>query len=281
MVLHVVTHIRVSSLVMWGRTNMAKEVYDEMLHTYDVTPDSCTYNVLIRGFCKNSKVEEGFRFCNEMASFNCDKDVVRRLLTVCVERGRFLRFRYFCSDHPESPNARLRSRNASKTAKNMADLINSKPWSNALVSPLPTPLSKTTVLRTLRLIKDPSKALHFFKWAQQSGFPHTAQSYFIMLQILGRHRNLNVARNLLFSIEKKSNGTVKLGDRFFNTLIRSYAEAGLFKESLKLFQTMKSIAVSPSVVTFNSVLSILLKRGRTNMAKEVYDEMLHTYGHSL
>ncbi|XP_014499289.1 pentatricopeptide repeat-containing protein At1g02060, chloroplastic-like [Vigna radiata var. radiata] len=81
-----------------------------------------------------------------------------------------------------------------------------------------------------------------------------------------------------FSIEKKFNETVKLEDRFFNTLIRSYAEAGLFKESLKLFQTMKFVAVSPSVVTFNSVLSILLKRGRTNMAKEVYDEMLHTYG---
>ncbi|XP_014502411.1 pentatricopeptide repeat-containing protein At1g02060, chloroplastic isoform X2 [Vigna radiata var. radiata] len=186
--------------------------------------------------------------------------------------------RYICSDYPESQNARLRSRNESKTAKTMANLINSKPWSNALVSFLPTPLSKTTVLRTLRLIRDPSKALRFFKWAQQSGFSHTAQSYFILLQILGRHRNLNVARNLLFSIEKKSNGTVKLEDRFFNTLIRSYAEAGLFKESLKLFQTMKSVAVSPSVVTFNSVLSILLKRGRTNMAKEVYDEMLHTYG---
>lgn len=87
-----------------------------------------------------------------------------------------------------------------------------------------------------------------------------------------------MARNFLFSIEKHSKGTVKLEDRFFNSLIRSYAEAGLFKESMKLFQTMKSIAVSPSVVTFNSLMSILLKRGRTNMAKEVYDEMLGTYG---
>ncbi|KAK7395596.1 hypothetical protein VNO78_16160 [Psophocarpus tetragonolobus] len=186
--------------------------------------------------------------------------------------------RYFCSDHPEPQNARPRSRNASKTAKTLANLINSKPWSNGLLSSLSTPLSKTTVLRTLRLIKDPSKALLFFKWVHQMGFPHTPQSYFIMLETLGRERNLNVARNFLFSIEKKSNGTVKLEDRFFNSLIRSYAEAGLFKESMKLFQTMKNVLVSPSVVTFNSVLSILLKRGRTNMAREVYDEMLQTYG---
>lgn len=99
-----------------------------------------------------------------------------------------------------------------------------------------------------------------------------------MLEILGRQRNLNVARNFLFSIERISNGIVKLEDRFFNSLIRSYAEAGLFKESMKIFHNMKCIAVLPSNVTFNSVLSILLKRGRTNMALKVYDEMLQTYG---
>ncbi|XP_027337743.1 pentatricopeptide repeat-containing protein At1g02060, chloroplastic isoform X2 [Abrus precatorius] len=194
--------------------------------------------------------------------------------------------RYFCSDHTQNHNGvkehnqnkRPRLRNSSKTAKTMVNLINSNPWSKGLLSSLTTPLSKTTVLQTLRLIRDPSKAFRFFKWAQEMGFPHSAQSYFIMLEILGRERNLNVARNFLFSIEKRSNGTVKLEDRFFNSLIRSYGEAGLFKESMKLFQIMKSIGVSPSAVTFNSVLSILLRRGRTNMAKEVYDEMLSTYG---
>ena len=100
----------------------------------------------------------------------------------------------------------------------------------------------------------------------------------MMLEILGRHRNLNVARNFLFSIDKRSNGAVKLEDRFFNSLIRNYGRAGLFQESIKLFSTMKSLGVSPSVVSFNSLLSILLKRGRTNMAKSVYDEMLSTYG---
>ena len=49
-------------------------------------------------------------------------------------------------------------------------------------------------------------------------------------------------------------------------------------KSLKLFENMKMIGVSPSVATFNSVLLVVLRRGRTNMAKEVYDEMLKTYG---
>ncbi|PPR88694.1 hypothetical protein GOBAR_AA31988 [Gossypium barbadense] len=91
-------------------------------------------------------------------------------------------------------------------------------------------------------------------------------------------RNLNAARNLMLSIEKRSNGSVKLEDKFFNSLIRSYGKAGLFQESIKVFETMKSIGVSPSVVSFNNLLSILLKRGRTNMAKSVFNEMLSTYG---
>ncbi|WJX81472.1 hypothetical protein P8452_64349 [Trifolium repens] len=175
-------------------------------------------------------------------------------------------------------NEKPRSRNSSKTAKTMVNLINFKPWSNGLLSSFTTSLSKTTVLQTLRHIKVPLKAFMFFNWVHEKGFSHNPQSYFMMLQILGREKNLNVARNFLFSIEKRSNGEVKLKDKFFNSLIRSYGEAGLFKESMKLFETMKSIGVSPSVITFNSVLLVLLRRGRTNMAKEVYDEMLNTYG---
>ncbi|KAM1063703.1 hypothetical protein ACFX2A_028435 [Malus domestica] len=168
-----------------------------------------------------------------------------------------------------------------KRARDMAKLIDSMPWSTELESSLSTiasSLSKTTVHQTLHLIKAPSKALQFFKWAEVMGFSHNDQSYFLMLEILGRNRNLNAARNFLFSIEKKSNGAVKLEDRFFNSLIRNYGRAGLFQESIKLFSTMKSIGVSPSVVSFNSLLSILLRKGRTNMAKNVYDEMVSMYG---
>ncbi|XP_024026144.1 pentatricopeptide repeat-containing protein At1g02060, chloroplastic [Morus notabilis] len=174
------------------------------------------------------------------------------------------------------------SSSKTKRAKEMSRLINTNPWSTDLESSLsslfPFPLSKTTVLQTLRLITSPSKAFQFFKWVPQMGFSHNDQSCFMMLEILGRSRNLNAARNFLFSIEKKSNGSVKLEDRFFNSLIRSYGNAGLFQESVKLFSTMKELAIAPSVVTFNSLLLVLLKRGRTNMARNVFDEMLGTYG---
>lgn len=182
----------------------------------------------------------------------------------------------------ESSSSSSKQNNKSKKARTMARIINSTPWSAQLESSLSTLvqpcLSQTTVLRTLRLLKTPSKALHFFHWAYRTGFTHTPQTYLFMLQFLCTARNFNTARNFLLSIPKKSNGSVKLEDKHFNCLIRAFGEAGIFKESLKVFQSMKSIGVSPSVVTFNSLFFILLKRGRCGIAFELYDEMLKTYG---
>ncbi|KAF9624402.1 hypothetical protein IFM89_011327 [Coptis chinensis] len=164
-----------------------------------------------------------------------------------------------------------------KKAKTIARLINKQAWSQTLDSSLSQfskHLSHTTVLQTIRLIRTSSKALNFFHWAETNHYTHNDQSYFELLELLGRTRNLNAARNLLFSIETKSKGNVKLHDRFFNSLIRSYGQAGLFQESLKLYMRMKQVGVAPSVITFNSLFAILLRRGRTNMAKKLFDEML-------
>lgn len=197
-----------------------------------------------------------------------------------------LYLRCYCSVQLEEENVEPQDK-SSKRAKTrivhvISQLINRSKWSDKLessLSPLAASLSKTNVLRTLQLIKSPARALLFFKWIQgKMSFVHDHQSYFFMLEMLGRCRNLNAARNFLFSIERMSNGAVKLEDRYFNSLIRSYGKAGLFQESLKLFEKMKEIGISPSVITFNNLFSLLLKRGRTNMVKHVYDEMLNTYG---
>ncbi|KAK9093739.1 hypothetical protein Scep_025208 [Stephania cephalantha] len=172
------------------------------------------------------------------------------------------------------------SSSRTKKARTLIGIINNHhhpQWSPTLESslaPFTTHLSETTFLQTLRLIRSPAKALHFFNWAHSnSPLAHSHRTFLALLQLLARTRNLNAARNLLFSIESKSNGLVKLHDQFFNTLIRSYGDAGLIHESIKLFSTMDEMGIAPSVFTFNSLLSVLLRRGRTQMAKKVFDEM--------
>ncbi|CAJ1958438.1 unnamed protein product [Sphenostylis stenocarpa] len=83
--------------------------------------------------------------------------------------------RYFCSDHPKP---KLQDSNHETQVKPP------KPWPILSIPNhgrtrwsllRPPHFPKRLVLVTLRLIKDPSKALRFFKWAQQKGFPHTAR----------------------------------------------------------------------------------------------------------
>ncbi|XP_073121697.1 pentatricopeptide repeat-containing protein At1g02060, chloroplastic [Henckelia pumila] len=184
------------------------------------------------------------------------------------------------NERDESHDAKP-TKTKTKKARTMARLINSAAaWSARLESLLctATPLSQTTLLQTLRRIKTPSKALRFFNWAHGSGFTHTHHSYFIMLEILGRARNLNTALNFLISVPKKSNHGVQLTDKFFNSLIRSYGDAGLFQESLKVFKLMKAMGIPPSAVTFNCLFLILLKCGRMRTVLNLYPEMLSTYG---
>nr|VDD15284.1 unnamed protein product [Brassica rapa] len=171
-------------------------------------------------------------------------------------------------------------RTKSKLATSLARAINSSDQVESSLSSLqPLSLSTTTVLQTLRLITHPPRALRFFDYlSTTTSFSHTPHSFFLMLHLLSQSRNLNAARNFLFSIEKRSNGSVKLHPRFFNTLIKSYADAGLLHESLSLFHTMKEMSITPSPITFNTLLSILLKRGKTGMALDLFHEMRRTYG---
>ncbi|KAG9455461.1 hypothetical protein H6P81_008365 [Aristolochia fimbriata] len=165
-----------------------------------------------------------------------------------------------------------------KASNRISRLVNSHhSWSprlEAALAPISANLSKTTFLQSIHLIKNPEKSLLFFKWAHRRlSFPHLPQSYSAMINILTRTGNLNAARNFLLAVPKFSCGAVALHDRFFNSLIRAYGRTGLVNESIKLFRSMKDHGLSPSAYTFNSLISVLLTRGWTNMAKDLFYDM--------
>ncbi|KAK1326082.1 Acetate/butyrate--CoA ligase AAE7, peroxisomal [Acorus calamus] len=80
-------------------------------------------------------------------------------------------------------------------------------------------------------------------------------------------RDLSAARSLLLSIHHQNH------DPIFNSLIRSSARSGQLHHPIKIFRSMKDLGVSPSVFTYNSLLKILLRRGRTASAKKLFSEM--------
>lgn len=166
----------------------------------------------------------------------------------------------------------------SKTPQNPVEVIcrilATKPWTAEVenqLSSAATNLTTTTVTDVLSNAKSSLQAYRFFNWTRINGFKHDIQTYFKILEILGRGRHLNSARALLFGMP--DNGVV-WEDCVFNSLIRSYGRAGVIQQSIVIFKKMRELGVPPTVLTYNNLFTVLLKRGRTNMAKKYYTSMV-------
>uniref|UniRef100_A0A1D1XLL3 Pentatricopeptide repeat-containing protein At1g02060, chloroplastic n=1 Tax=Anthurium amnicola TaxID=1678845 RepID=A0A1D1XLL3_9ARAE len=173
--------------------------------------------------------------------------------------------------------------------RTIAGLINGQPvpWPPHLessLSALAPRLTQPAVVRALDLIKPPTAALRFFRWAQSRCRPRVSlddRAHFKMLQVLCRCRNLSTATDFLLSLHShtRTAGAGLLHDRFFNALIRAYGGYGRIRESVDLFRRMRDeFGVPPSVFSFNSLLSVLLRRGRTHSARKLFDDMVHPDG---
>ncbi|RWR87707.1 pentatricopeptide repeat-containing protein, chloroplastic [Cinnamomum micranthum f. kanehirae] len=174
---------------------------------------------------------------------------------------------------PSLPKPQNKNKLKTKAALAISGLINTEPWSSQLESrlnPLLQNLSKTSFLQTISLIKNPSKSILFFKWAHLQGLPHPhhPSSVHRLLLLLTRSRRPSSALRLLLSLPP-----FLLSDRLFNSLSLSFARSGLLRQSLLTFRLMPRLGVPRSVFSFNTILSVLLRRGRTQLALQIYREM--------
>ncbi|GLJ55683.1 hypothetical protein SUGI_1196100 [Cryptomeria japonica] len=159
--------------------------------------------------------------------------------------------------------------------KFICEILATRPWTKKAETQLnlaATNLTTHMVIDILSNAKTSLQAYRFFKHSQTVlGFKHDIQTYFKILEILGRARNLNIAKTLLLGMPE--NG-VPWEDCVFNSLIRSYGRQGNIEVSVKFFKMMKEVGVRPTVLTFNNLFTILLKRGRTNMVEKHYAVMV-------
>ncbi|MQM13395.1 hypothetical protein Taro_046316 [Colocasia esculenta] len=157
-------------------------------------------------------------------------------------------------------------------------------WSPQLecsLSALSSNLTQAVVVRALDLLNSPPTALRFFRWAQRHRVPLDDRAHFRMLQVLCRRNNLSPAMEFLLSLncESAAGDAVALHDRFFNALIRAYGRSGQVREAIGLFRRMRNeFGIQPSVFSFNSLLMVLLRRGRTETARKLFDEMVRPEG---
>ncbi|KAK9271157.1 hypothetical protein L1049_026746 [Liquidambar formosana] len=145
------------------------------------------------------------------------------------------------------------------------------------------------VLRNLKL--NPKASLGFFKLAlKQQKYRPNIKSYCKIVHILSRGRMFGETREYLNELVclRKTNGSVSVvwdelvrvygefsfSPTVFDMILKVYAEKGMTKNALYVFDNMGKCGRVPSLRSCNSLLSNLVKNGECRTACQVYDQMI-------
>ncbi|GLJ25846.1 hypothetical protein SUGI_0495210 [Cryptomeria japonica] len=127
------------------------------------------------------------------------------------------------------------------------------------------------VLLRLRLRNASKVALGFFVWAkEQVGYHHSVSAYNVMIDMLGKVRQFDVAWQLIIEM-----GQIfpQVGVKSFSILIRRYAAAGMATQAIRAFDDMESfLERDPSSEDFKMLLDTLCKYGFSRLATELFNK---------
>lgn len=131
--------------------------------------------------------------------------------------------------------------------------------------------------QVLLRLKNASKvALGFFVWAkEQAGYQHSVIAYNIMIDIVGKVRQFDVAWQLI----------IEMGQIFpqvcvktFAILIRRYIAAGLVRQAVKAFDDMESfLERQPTGEDFKMLLDTLCKYRFSRVATQLFNKRKTQY----
>ncbi|WZZ80594.1 hypothetical protein YC2023_101166 [Brassica napus] len=143
-----------------------------------------------------------------------------------------------------------------------------------------------SLLRTSRL--HPQACLEVFNLAsKQQTFRPDYKSYCKMVHILSRARMYDQTRAYLSELVGLNHSCFVIWDELvrvyksfhfsptvFDMVLKVYAEKSLVKEALHVFDNIGSVGRVPSLLSCNSLLSNLVKKGEYFVALLVYDQMV-------
>ncbi|ONK81463.1 uncharacterized protein A4U43_C01F29350 [Asparagus officinalis] len=125
--------------------------------------------------------------------------------------------------------------------------------------------------QVLKLLRDHSVALGFFKWLKhQAGFKHDEHTYTTMIGILGQARQFGIIKRLLD--EMKRDGCFPTVVTY-NRLIHAYGRANYISEAVEVFHEMQELGYEPDRVTYCTLIDIHAKAGFLEVALDLYRNM--------
>ncbi|KAJ6809912.1 pentatricopeptide repeat-containing protein-like [Iris pallida] len=125
--------------------------------------------------------------------------------------------------------------------------------------------------QVLKLLRDHSVALGFFKWLKhQPMFKHDDHTYTTMIGILGQSRQFGTIKRLLDDMKREGcHPTVVT----YNRLIHSFGRANYIGEAVEVFNEMQELGYEPDRVTYCTLIDIHAKAGFLDVALDLYQKM--------
>ncbi|XP_020086680.1 pentatricopeptide repeat-containing protein At1g18900-like isoform X1 [Ananas comosus] len=125
--------------------------------------------------------------------------------------------------------------------------------------------------QVLKLLRDHSIALGFFRWLKaQPGFRHDDHTYTTMIGILGQSRQFGAMRKLLEEMIRDGFQPTVVT---YNRLIHAYGRANYINEAVKVFEEMQEAGYEPDRVTYCTLIDIHAKAGYLDIAMDLYRRM--------
>ncbi|KAG5537576.1 hypothetical protein RHGRI_024880 [Rhododendron griersonianum] len=123
-------------------------------------------------------------------------------------------------------------------------------------------------------IRDPELGLKFFDWVSNRPYGCSLDgfAYSSLLKLLARSRVFPEIERLMgvMRVEDKVPSREALDD-----VIGAYSDSGLAGKAVEFYRVFVSMyGYVPSVIGFNSLLDVIVKRGWIDVARQVYDEMM-------
>ncbi|EXB24807.1 hypothetical protein L484_005186 [Morus notabilis] len=222
----------------WKAVGLLKRMYDQKR----IKPDGGCYCPIIHGLCKEGRVDEAFRFLQDMVNHDVRPNVVicNSLIHGLLESGR-------CEQAMEF-------------------LETMTAWGIS-----PNIVTYNTMLNALCKENRIKEALDLVEEMSNAGLEPDCITYNCLISGFGRLGEWRKAMNLLHEMEYRG---IRPNIFTYNILLYGLSYSGEWKVLSRLLDEMVSLKIFPQTVTLNGILDAYSERGNMNTAEKLFDEMI-------
>ncbi|XP_058194302.1 pentatricopeptide repeat-containing protein At2g06000-like [Rhododendron vialii] len=205
-------------------------------------PDTCTFNIVIRGLCRVGGVEKAFELFNDMGSFGCSPDVV-------------------------TYNALINGLSRVGEADRGLELLREVQSGNVFS---PDVVTYTSVISGYCKLGNMEMASSIYDEMISSGVKPSLITFNVLIDGFGKSGDMSSAHS---TYEKMLCCGCLPDVVTFTSLIDGYCRSGKVDQGLRLWDEMNERNLAPNVYTFAILINSLCKENRINEARDLLRQL--------